>query len=87
MLKYKKLRKVIHMKTIQLDIQDDKLNTFLTIVDNLKNGMIDKIRFQSDILDIENIEKESPDYLDIQRTKNENNKSYSIEEAKEKLGF
>ena len=75
------------MKTIQLDIQDDKLNVFLTIVDNLKNGMIDKIRFQSDILDIENIEKDSPDYLDIEETKNENNKSYSIEKAKEKLGF
>jgi|ACQI01.1.fsa_nt_gi hypothetical protein len=38
------------MKTIQLDIQDDKLNAFLTIIDNLKNGMIDKVRFQNDIL-------------------------------------
>jgi len=75
------------MQTIQLDIQDDKLNTFLTIVNSLKNGMIDKVRFQSDILDIENIEKDSSDYLDIQQTKRENNKSYSIEEAKEKLGF
>lgn len=75
------------MQTIQLDIQDDKLNAFLTIVDNLKNGMIDKIRFQSDILDIENIEKDSPDYLDIQEAKSENHKTYSIEEAKEKLGF
>jgi len=75
------------MKTIQLDIQDDKLNAFLTIVDNLKNGIIDKIRFQSDILDIQNIEKGSLDYLDIQETKNKNNQTYSIEEAKEKLGF
>jgi len=75
------------MQTVQLDIQDDKLNAFLTIVDSLKNDMIDKIRFQNDILDIENIEQESPDYLDIQQTKNENHKSYSIEEAKEKLGF
>ncbi len=77
------------MQTIQLDIQDDKLNAFLTIIDNLKNGMIDKIRLQSDILElaIENIEENSPDYLDIEETKNENNKSYSIEEAKEKVGF
>ena len=75
------------MQTIQLDIQDDKLNAFLTIVDNLKNGMIDKIRFQSDILDIENIKKDSLDYLDIQQAKSENYKTYSIEEAKEKLGF
>jgi len=49
MLKYKKSIKAVQMQTIQLDIQDDKLNAFLTIVDNLKNGMIDKIRFQSDI--------------------------------------
>ena len=75
------------MQTIQLDIQDDKLKAFLTIVDSLKNGMIDKIRFQSDLLDIENIEKDSPDYLDIQQSKSENHQSYSIEEAKEKLGF
>lgn len=75
------------MKTIQLDIQDDKLNTFLTIIDSLKSGMVDKIRLQNDILDIENIKQDSPDYLDIQETKSENNISYSIEEAKEKLGF
>jgi len=75
------------MQTIQLDIQDDKLSTFLTIVDSLKNGMIDKIRFQSDILDIENIEQDSSDYLDIEQTKNENNMSYSVNVAKEKLGF
>jgi len=75
------------MKTVQLDIQDDKLNAFLTIIDSLKNDMIDKIRFQGDILDIENIEKDSSDYLDIEQTKSENNKSYSIEEAREKLGL
>ena len=78
---------VVEMQTIQLDIQDDKLKAFLTIIDSLKNGMIDKIRFQSDLLDIENIEKGSLDYLDIQQSKSENNQSYSIEEAKEKLGF
>ena len=75
------------MQTIQLDIQDDKLNAFLTIVDNLKSGIIEKIRFQNEILDIENIERDSADYLDVQQTKNENNKSYSIAQAKEKLGF
>ena len=30
------------MKTIQLDIQDDKLNFFLSIVANLKNGIVEK---------------------------------------------
>ena len=59
----------------------------MAIIDNLKNDMIDKIRFQSDLLDVENIEKDSLDYLDIQQSKSENHKSYSIEEAKEKLGF
>jgi len=43
------------MQTIQLDIQDDKLTAFLTIVDNLK----------SDILDIEPIERDSPDCFDV----------------------
>ena len=75
------------MQTIQLDIQDDKFNAFLTIVNSLKQGMIDKIRLQNDILDIENIEKDSSDYLDIQETKNENNNFFSIKEAKDKLGF
>ena len=87
MIKYIKVDKGNQMQTIQLDIQDDKLKAFLTIVDNLKNGMIDKIRLQSDILDIENIEKGSGDYLDIQESQSENHKTYSIEEAKEKLGL
>jgi len=75
------------MQTIQLDIKDDKLNAFLTILDSLKKDMIDKVRFQSDILDIENIQKDSLDYLDIEKTKKQNNENFSIEEAKEKLGF
>ena len=75
------------MQTIQLDIQDDKLTAFLNIIDNLKAGMIEKVRLQSDILDIENITNESPDYLDIKETKSENNESYSIKQAKEKLSF
>ena len=75
------------MKTIQLDIQDDKLNAFLTILDNLKNGIVEKIRLQDDILDIENVENGSADHLDIEATKQENNQSYSIEEAKARLGF
>jgi hypothetical protein len=36
------------MQTIQLDIADDKLNTFLTIVSNLKNDMVQNIRLQGD---------------------------------------
>ena len=38
-------------------------------------------------LDIEPIEKESADYIDIQKAKSENNPQYSIEETKAKLGL
>jgi len=75
------------MKTIQLDVPDDKLDTFLTIIGNLKNDIVQNIRLQNDSLDIEPIEKESADYTDIQKTKSENNPKYSIEEAKVKLGL
>ena len=75
------------MKTVQLDIQDDKLNAFLTIIDNLKNGIVEKIRFQDDILDIENVENNSSDDLDIKATKKESNQNYSLDEARIKLGF
>lgn len=34
------------MQTIQLDIADDKLDTFLTIVNNLKNDIVQNIRLQ-----------------------------------------
>ncbi|SHO80558.1 hypothetical protein MNB_SV-15-77 [hydrothermal vent metagenome] len=75
------------MQTIQLDIQDDKLNTFLTIIDNLKSGIIEQIRFEKDIFNIESIAKDTEDFYDIESTKKENNKKYSIEEAKAKLGL
>jgi len=75
------------MQTIQLDIQDDKLNAFLTIVKSLKSDMIESIRTNSDILDIESIQTDSLDYVDIQNIKRENNRKYSLDEAKEKLGF
>lgn len=34
------------MQTIQLDISDDNIDTFLTIVSNLKNNMVQNIRLQ-----------------------------------------
>ncbi len=37
------------MQTIQLDIADDKLDTFLTIVSNLKNDIVQNIRLQDDV--------------------------------------
>ena len=76
----------VNMQTIQLDIADDKLDTFLTIVGNLKNDIVQNIRLQ-DTLDIEPIEKDSADFLAIQQIKSENNPKYSIAEAKAKLGL
>jgi hypothetical protein len=52
------------VQTIHLDIQDDKLNTFLTIINNLKGGIVEQIRFEK-----------------------KNNRQYSIDEARAKLGF
>ena len=74
------------MQTIQLDIADDKLDTFLTIVGNLKNDIVQNIRLQN-TLDIEPIEADSEDFLAIQTIKNENNAKYSLAEAKAKLGL
>ena len=75
------------MQTIQLDIADDKLDTFLTIVENLQKDIVQSIRLKDNGLDIEPIEKESQDFIDIQLTKKENNSKYSIEDAKAKLGL
>ena len=75
------------MQTIQVDIADDKLDTFLTIVGNLKNDIVQNIRLQSDGLNIETIEKNSQDFIDLQIAKDENNPQYSIDEVKTKLGL
>lgn len=75
------------MKTVQLDIQDDKLSAFLTIINSLKSGIVEEIRMQEDILDIEAIEKDSDDYLILQQAKKENNQKYDIDEAKARLGL
>ena len=36
------------MQTIQLDIADDSVDTFLTIVNNLKSNMVQNIKLQGD---------------------------------------
>ncbi len=73
------------MQTVQLDIADDKLDTFLTIVENLQKDIVQGIRLKNNGLDIEPIEKNSQDFIDIQLIKSENNTKYSIDEAKAKL--
>ncbi|MDM8568631.1 hypothetical protein QUF50_03785 [Thiotrichales bacterium HSG1] len=75
------------MKTIQLDIPDDKVSVFLTIINSLKSGIVEEVRMQEDILDIEAIEKDSDDYLILQQAKKENNQKYDIDDARAKLGL
>jgi hypothetical protein len=75
------------MQTLHIDIADDKLDTFLTIIGNLRKDIVQDIRLKEDILAIEPILKESQDFIDIQLTKKENNVQYSIDEAKAKLGL
>ena len=75
------------MQTVQLDISDEKLDTFLTIVENLQKDIVQGIRLKDNGLDIESIEKDSQDFIDIQLAKDENNLKYSIDEAKAKLGL
>ena len=75
------------MQTVQLEIADDKLDTFLMIVENLKNNIVQSIKIKSNGLEVEPIERDSQDFIDIQLIKKENNPTYSIEEAKAKLGL
>ena len=75
------------MQTIQLDIADEKLDTFLTIVENLQKDIVQGIRLKDNGLDIEPVDTDSQDFIDIQLTKIENNTKYSINEAKAKLGL
>jgi hypothetical protein len=75
------------MQTVQLDIRDDKLDTFLTIVKSLKDGIVENIRTKDDILDVESLEQKSSDYTDLQNIKAQNNQKYNLDEAKNLLGI
>lgn len=57
------------------------MSAFLTIVKSLKSGMIQSIRTDSDILDIESIRTNSVDYIDIENLKKKNSQKYSIEKT------
>ena len=78
-----------YMKTIHIEVADDKLELFLTIINNLKKDIIQNIKLadNQDVLDIEPIEKDSQDYKDIETIKAENNIRYSLDEVKDKLGI
>ncbi len=75
------------MQTVQIDIADDKLDTFLTIIENLQKDIVKGIKLKDNGLDIEPIEANSPDFIDLQLTKDENNPKYSLAEAKAHLGL
>jgi hypothetical protein len=75
------------MQTVQIDIPDDKIDTFLTIINNLKKDIVQNIRLRNNDLEIEPISRDSQDFEDIQAAKAENNIKYSIDEAKAKLGL
>ena len=87
MLYYLHYTKGADMQIIQIDIADDKLDTLLTIVENLQKDILKGIKLKDNGLDIEPIEADSPDFIDLQLTKDENNPKYSQAEVKAHLGL
>ena len=75
------------MQTVQLDIKDEKLELFLTIVKNLKDDIIENIKVKNNLLDVEQIDKDEVDFKELQSIKEQNNKKYSLEETKKILGL
>jgi len=77
------------MQTVHIEVAEDKLELFLTIVQNLKNDIVKNIKIpnRNNNLDIEPIEKDSEDYKEIQAIKAENNPKYSLDEVKAQLGL
>jgi len=75
------------MTTIQIDVKETRLNTFLTILKSLKDDIIDNITINNYNLDIESIDENDPDFLEIMKIKKENNKKYSLNDAKNILGL
>jgi len=39
------------MQTIQLQVEDNKLHTFMTVIENLKDGIVKNIKIESSELD------------------------------------
>jgi len=72
---------------IVLDIKKDNLDTFLTIIQNLKNGLVESINIPDNYMDIEPIEKDSEDFKELQEIKAKNNTKYSLNDAKDILGL
>jgi len=75
------------MTTIQIDIKETRLNTFLTILKSLKDDIIDNVTINNYDLDIESIDENDSDFLEIMKIKEKNNKKYSLNDAKNILGL
>lgn len=54
------------MHTIKLQVNDNKLEAFLNLVDNLKDGIVENIVIQSDSLD-----KETKNYMQTEQFQND----------------
>jgi len=77
------------MQTVHIEVAEDKLELFLTIIQNLKNDIVKNIKLpnKDNTLDIEPIEKDSEDYKEIQAIKAENNPKHTLDEVKAQLGL
>ncbi len=73
------------MHILTINVND---NSFDRVMNFLKNEKVDIVEEKEiNKLNIEQISKDDPDYQYILEAKKENNKSYSLEEVKKKLGF
>lgn len=77
------------MQTLQIEVSEDKLELFLTIIGNLKDDIVKSITLPNkpNALNIEAIEKNSDDYKEIQAIKAQNNAKYSLSDVKAQLGL
>lgn len=77
------------MQTVQIEVAEDKLELFLTIINNLKKDIVQNIKIPNKLnpLDIEPIEKGSADYKEIEAIKAQNNPKHSLNEVKAQLGL
>ena len=77
------------MQTLQIEVSEDKLELFLTIIGNLKDDIVKSIKLANkpNALNIEAIEKDSEDYKEIQAIKAQNNAKYTLTDVKAQLGL
>jgi len=75
------------MQTIQIEVSEDKLELFLTIIQNLKNDIVKSIKLSNkpNSLTIEPIEYDSEDYQEIQKIKAQNNTKHNLSDVKAQL--